>query len=169
MTDRAKQRFRMNLEKLIAFNSDLEVMGDRKWVDSCTNDYIAYMCKKIWMHELTEEEIRQANKAVTGYLQLRARVASSTKVQPGSQVVKGTVTRLKNKCQGHDDCGKHWYATVRTHQENTLYTRLPPGSYQEDLVGQDVEFYATVTVSSRDETFGFAHQVILFKEKSNAS
>lgn len=166
--DRARQRCKSNLDRLTAFNPALKVLGDRQWVDECENGFITYMAKKIWMYELTDDEVKQVNKAVTGYIKLRTMRSESTPVRPGNRVVKGTVINVKNQCREHETCGRHWYANVRTEEKNTIYTLLPPENYREDLVGQQVEFFACVTVSSRDKTFGFAHAVKLFKEKSNA-
>lgn len=167
--DRARKRFADNLAKLIDHNPDLSVLGDRKWIDDCTNDFIVHMSKKMWMHELADVEVVEINKAVSGYLKMRALVESSTPVESGNRLIKGVIVSMKQRCRTHELCGHHWYANVRTEDNNTIFTPLPPYSTR-DLIGKEIEYFGFITVSARDKTFGFAHQVKLLniKEESNA-
>src|SRR5690349_13895490 len=150
--DRARKRFADNLAKLTALNPNLSVLADRKWVDECTNNYVVHMCKKMWMSELTVDELMQFEKAATGYLKMQALVEQSTPVQDGNRIIRGTITSLKQRCRNHELCGQHWYANVRTEDNNTIYTPMPEGATPE-LIGQQVEFFAFITVSARDKTF----------------
>lgn len=168
--DRARKRFADNLTKLTAYNSELSVMGDRDWINQCTNDYIVHMSKRMWMYELVDVELPQIEKAVLGYLKMRALVESSTPVEFGNRVIRGTIVSMKQRCRNHEDCDQHWFGNVRTEDNNTIFTPLPPGSTRE-LIGQGIEYFAFITVSARDKTFGFAHhpKLMKLKENSNAS
>lgn len=175
--DKARQRVASNLAILKARNPELGVLGDQRWVNDCTNQYIQHMAKKIWMHELTDLEIEQVDKAVTGYLTMLRRRAEAGPVTPGGRIVKGEIFSVKKTCD-HDACYSHWRMNVRdTEEKNTIYTPILPDilglvDSPKDLVGCTVSFYAFVTVSTRDETFGFAHRPKLMtiqREGTNAS
>jgi hypothetical protein len=176
--DRARKRFRDNVALLEAHNPKLAVMGDRSWTDACTNQYICHMAKKLWMYDYTPTEVVQLEKAVLGYLEITARRAEAQPVQPGGRVIKGEIFSVKQSCKHDGDpCEKHWYMNVRdADQKNTIYTPIPlevlDVSMPQNLVGSTASFYAYITVSSRDETFGFAHHpklMTITKEKDNAS
>lgn len=167
--DRARKRFRDNLDKVVEVNPALEVLADQKWINNCTNNYIVHMARKMWLYDLTDEEIPGFSKAVTGYIDLLKRAAESTPVIPGNRTVKGVVMSARHSCRNHNVCDKHWSVNVRTEEQSTIYTPIP-AELVDGIVGKDIEYFAYVTVSSRDETFGFAHAVKLLKikEKSNA-
>lgn len=165
--DAARKRFADNVELLKSFNPDMVVMGDREWTDTkCTNPYIQHMAKKLWMHNLTDAEVLSLNKAVTGYLMIEKRIAEAEPIQTGGRVVKGQIVSVKKTCD-HEDCLKHYRVNVRDAQyKNTVYTPIPANVFREwvgdsseqELVGRDISFYAHISVSDRDETFGFAHK-----------
>lgn len=170
--DRARQRFADNIELLKKFNPELEIMSDRYWTDHCENSYIQHMAKKLWMHPFTEQEVEYVNKAVTGYLFRERQKAESEPVQPGGRVIKGTIMSVRKTCEHGDNehCMKHYRMNVRdTEARNTLYTPLPysflAGYDPQALVGKSISFYAYVTVSTRDNTFGFAHKPKLMQLK----
>ena len=172
--DRARQRFADNVALLTKFNPALAVMGDRDWTDKCENSYICHMAKKLWMHPLTQDEVENVNKAVTGYLYREAIKAQSNPVKAGGRVIKGQITSIKKTCDHEeaDGCTRHYRMNVRDGVEkNTIYTPIPRALYEQwesegiELVGRDVSFYAYITVSERDNTFGFAHRPKLMEIK----
>jgi hypothetical protein len=161
--DRARQRFANNVQLLRNFNDALSVMGDRDWTNACENSYIQHMAKKLWMHDFTPEEVRQVDKAVRGYLAVLNLRAQANPVVSGGRVVKGEIFSVKEVCDDHDPCGKHWKMNVRDHIERyAIYTPIPPEILDEwdpqDLVGRTVSYYAYLTASERDPSFGFAHR-----------
>lgn len=177
--DRARKRFASNVALLEAHNPALAVMGDRNWTGACTNQYICHMAKKLWLYDYTPHEVLQVEKAVLGYLSVEARRAEAQPVTPGGRVVHGEVFSVKQNCK-HEDvegCGQHWYMNVRDSEEkNTIYTPIPrhvlEGRKPESLMGATVSFYAYITRSERDNTFGFAHRPKLMtiqREGNNAS
>lgn len=176
--DKARKRFHDNVALLVAHNPKLAVMGDRNWTNECTNGYICHMAKKLWLYEYTSTEVLQVEKAVLGYLEILARRAEAQPVKPGGRVIKGEIFSVKQSCKHDGDpCEKHWFMNVRdADQKNTIYTPIPQFLMDElmpqELVGSTASFYAYITVSSRDETFGFAHHpklMTITKEKYNAS
>jgi len=176
--DRARKRFADNVQMLEAHNPKLAVMGDRDWTGACTNQYICHMAKKLWLHDLTPTEVLALEKAVLGYLSVLERRAQAKPVTPGGKIIKGQVFSVKQACK-HDapQCDEHWYMNVRDEVEkNAIYTPIPIEVLEKwvptDLVGHTVSFYAYVTASGRDETFGFAHRprlMTISEEKANAS
>lgn len=166
--DRARQRFADNVDLLTKFNPELAVMGDRDWTNACTNEYVQHMAKKLWMHPFTDQEVEHVNKAVSGYLLRERRRAEAQPQVPGGRVVKGEVFSVKKACD-HTNCRKHYKMNIRDHEyKNTLYTPIPEPHLPQDpetLVGADVSFYAYITVSERDNTFGFAHKPKLMEIK----
>lgn len=169
--DRARQRFADNVKLLTEFNPALAVMGDRDWTNNCENSYICHMAKKLWMHPFTPDEVENVNKAVTGYLHREAVRAQSKPVKGGGRVIKGRITSVKKTCED-EDCTRHYRMNVRdTVEENTIYTPIPRALYEQwesegiELVGRDISFYAYITVSLRDNTFGFAHRPKLMEIK----
>lgn len=175
--DRARQRFANNVELLKKFNPELAVMGDRDWTNACENSYIQHMAKKLWMYDLTEHEVQQVNKAVTGYLGVLRLREQATPVQSGGRVVKGEIFSVRPVCTDHPECGKHWKMNVRDHVERyAIYTPIPQEILDEwdphDLVGRTVSYYAYLTASERDPSFGFAHRpklMTISEENRNAS
>ena len=161
--DRARQRFANNVQLLRNFNDALSVMGDRDWTNACENSYIQHMAKKLWMHDFTPEEVRQVDKAVRGSLAVLNLRAQANPVVSGGRVVKGEIFSVKEVCVDHDPCGKHWKMNVRDHIERyAIYTPIPPEILDDwdpqDLVGRTVSYYAYLTASERDPSFGFAHR-----------
>jgi len=175
--DRARQRFANNVQLLRNFNEALSVMGDRDWTNACENSYIQHMAKKLWMHDFTPEEVRQVDKAVRGYLAVLNLRAQANPVVSGGRVVKGEIFSVKEVCDDHPPCGKHWKMNVRDHVERyAIYTPIPPEVLDEwnpeDLVGRTVSYYAYLTASERDPSFGFAHRpklMTISEENRNAS
>lgn len=177
--DRARQRFASNSELLAKFNPDLGVMGDREWTDACENPYIQHMAKKMWMHNLTETEVVQINKAVTGYLDVLRIRAQAQPVQPGGQIVRGEIFSIRRVCPDHHgpECQRHWKMNVRDEEKKyAVYTPIPQSILDvwspEELIGHTVSYYAYLTPSQRDPGFGFAHRpklMTIYKEKRNAS
>lgn len=176
--DRARQRFASNVELLKAHNPALSVMGDRDWTNACRNQYIQYMAKKLWLYEYKPHEVLQVEKAVLGYLDVEARRAEAQPVESGNRIIKGEVFSVKQNCRQHENaetCGKHWYMSVRdSEQKNTIYTPIPDAFLTDsprDLIGSQVSFYAYITASERDHTFGFAHRpkLMTIERESNAS
>jgi hypothetical protein len=172
--DRARQRFADNVELLKSFNPALAVMGDRDWTNNCENSYVQHMAKKLWMHPFTQEEVENVNKAVTGYLYRESLKANANPVQAGGRVIKGKIFSVKKTCEHEDaeDCTRHYRMNVRDAVDrNTIYTPIPRAIYEQwlseeiDLIGRDVSFYAYITVSERDKTFGFAHRPKLMEIK----
>lgn len=170
--DRARQRFADNVALLTGFNPQLAVMGDREWTNKCDNPYVQHMAKKLWMHPFTEQEVEHVNKAVTGYLYRESLKADANPVQPGGRVIKGTIHSVKKTCEheGADICTRHYRMNVRDAvDKNTIYTPIPRAVYEQwagiELVGREVSFYAYITVSERDNTFGFAHKPKLMEIK----
>jgi len=160
--DRARQRFADNVALLTSHDPELAVMGDRDWTNACTNGYIAHMAKAMWMRNFSDEEVTQVTKAVKGYLMIERRKAEATPVIPGGRVIHGEVFSVKKTCE-HDGCARHWRMNVRdTEHRNTIYTPIPfdilRGRDPKELVGLKVKFYAHISASERDETFGFAHK-----------
>ena len=130
------------------------------------------MAKKLWLFDYTEHDVELITKAVKGYLKVLEHRAKAQPVERGNRIVKGEITSLKKSCD-HPDCRRHWYMNVRDQNHSLVYTPIPDTLLPEnpkDLVGQYVEFYAFVTVSVRDHTFGFAHRpkLMTIKEDSHA-
>lgn len=172
--DKARQRFADNVALLTNHDPELAVMGDREWTNACTNEYIQYMAKKLWLHEYSEEDVLQVTKAVTGYLMIMRRKAEAEPMIPGGRIIHGEICSVRKHCD-HDGCEKHWRMNVRDYtHKNTVYTPIPYGimqSYQnpKDLVGMSVKYYAYITVSERDQTFGFAHRPKLMEVERKES
>jgi hypothetical protein len=174
--DRARKRFQTNVEKLTAHNPELAVMGDRDWTASCGHPFIERMAKKLWLFDYSERDIEQIEKAVTGFLSIQRQRAEAEPVRPGGQVVKGRIMSVKQACDSHGDCPHHWYMNVKSEEaRHILYTPIPVEYAEQgphELIGDTISFYAYVTVSERDETFGFAHRpklmTITKREKQNA-
>lgn len=161
--DNARKRFADNAALLKNHDPELAVMGDRDWTNNCTNDYIAHMAKAMWMRDFNEEEVKQVTKAVKGYLMIQRRKAEAEPVLPGGRIIHGEIVSVRQSCDHGPDCNKHWRMNVRDHTyKNTIYTPIPYGIIQgntpEELKGSDVKFYAYISVSERDQTFGFAHR-----------
>lgn len=171
--DKARQRFKDNVELLTKHDPDLAVMGDREWTARCDNEFIQRMAKKLWLFDYTPNDVYHITKAVKGYLKVLEHREKAQPVQPGSRVVKGEITSVKKSCD-HPDCIKHWYMNVRDENHSSVYTPIPSSLLPErpkDLVGNEASFFAYVTVSVRDKTFGFAHRpkLMTIKENSHAS
>lgn len=174
--DRARKRFQDNVSKLTAHNPELAIMGDRDWTASCGHPFIERMAKKLWLYDYSDRDVEQIEKAVTGFLSIQRQRAEAEPVVPGGQIVKGRIMSVKRACDSHGDCLQHWYMNVKQDgPRNILYTPIPEEYIEEDphkLIGDTVSFYAYVTVSDRDKTFGFAHRpklmTITQKEKTNA-
>lgn len=171
--DNARRRFKENVELLTKHDPDLAVMGDREWTSTCDNEFIQRMAKKLWLFDYTPRDVELVTKAVKGYLKLIEHRAKAQPVEKGNRVVRGEITSLRKSCD-HTDCNKHWYMNVRDENFSLVYTPiseylLPANPKQ--LVGCEISFYAYVTVSGRDITFGFAHRprLMTIKEKANAS
>lgn len=170
--DNARRRFKENVELLTKHDPALAVMGDRDWTNACDNEFIQRMAKKLWLFDYTEHDVELITKAVKGYLKVLEHRAKAQPVERGNRIVKGEITSLKKSCD-HPDCRRHWYMNVRDQNHSLVYTPIPDTLLPEnpkDLVGQYVEFYAFVTVSVRDHTFGFAHRpkLMTIKEDSHA-
>jgi hypothetical protein len=161
--DKARQRFADNVALLTKFDPELAVMGDREWTNACTNEFIQYMAKKLWLFDYRDDEVEQVAKAVKGYLMVQRLKAEAKPMVPGGRIIHGEICSVKKHCD-HEDCTKHWRMNVRDHTyKNMVYTPIPYGIMQQypdpkKLIGMDVKYYAHITVSDRDETFGFAHQ-----------
>lgn len=162
--DKARQRFKHNVELLTAHDPALAVMGDRDWTNACENPYIQYMAKKLWLFDYRPDEVVQLAKAVTGYLKVLERRRLAQPVEPGNRIIKGEIASVRLSCP-HDDesCIQHWFMSVRDmDHHNMIYTPIPRKVLEEceakDLVGQYTSYYAYITVSERDNTFGFAHR-----------
>lgn len=164
--DGARKRFADNLARLEQYNPELAIMRNRDWTDNqCTNDFIRHMAKKLWMHPFTDDEVFQVNKAVTGYLLLEKRRREAAPMIGGGRVIHGEIFSVKKTCD-HTDCTRHYRMNVRDEQyKNTVYTPIPSKLFEdwapEELIGSSVSFYAYITVSDRDNTFGFAHRPTL--------
>lgn len=175
--DRARVRFANNVALLTKFNEELAVMGDRDWTNACENQYIQYMAKKLWLFDFSEEEVKQVNKAVTGYLGVLKLRAQANPVQAGGRIVKGEIFSVRRSCEHGDDCSKHWRMNVRDHVERyAIYTPIPEELLEEfeprELMGRTVSYFAYLTVSRRDPSFGFAHRpkfMTISREHRNAS
>lgn len=173
--DRARQRFASNLRLLTKFNAELVVMGDRNWTNECHNSYIQHMAKKMWLYDFTPLEVTQVNKAVTGYLGLLELRAKANPVKPGGHVVKGEILSVKRVCEDQE-CSRHWKMGVRDDVEGySIYTPIPldiADQYTDmtELIGHTVSYYAYLTASERDPSFGFAHRpkLMTIEEKRNA-
>lgn len=170
--DNARRRFKENVDLLTQHDPDLAVMGDRDWTNACDNEFIQRMAKKLWLYDYTDRDVELITKAVKGYLKLLEHRSKAQPVEAGNRIVKGEVTSLKNSCD-HPNCRKHWYMNVRDENHSLVHTPIPESLLPEtpkSLIGQGVEFYAYVTVSARDNTFGFAHRpkLMTLKEDSHA-
>ncbi len=171
--DMARVRFKNNVERLTKHNPALAVMGDRDWTNASTNPYIQYMAKKLWLLDYTQRDVDQLTKAVLGYLKILEQRANASPVAPGNRVVKGEVVSVKQGCV-HPNCLKHWYMNVREDESRSLIYTPIPQEFMDDVqanVGKAVSFYAYITASARDNTFGFAHKpkLMTMKENQNAS
>lgn len=168
--DKARQRFKDNVKLLTEHDPALAVMGDRDWTGACENEFIVRMAKKLWLFDYNPRDVELVTKAVKGYLKLLEHRKLAQPVVPGNRVVKGVVTSVKKSCD-HPDCRRHWYINVRDEGYSLIYTPIaesllptPPKA----LVGQQVSYFAYVTASVRDNTFGFAHRVKLMTIKDNS-
>lgn len=171
--DNARRRFRDNVALLTKHDPDLAVMGDREWTNACDNEFIQRMAKKLWLFDYNDRDIELITKAVKGYLKVLEHRAKAQPVQRGNRVIHGEVTSLKKSCD-HPNCRKHWYMNVRDENHSLVYTPIPEDLLPEnpkDLVGRQVSFYAFVSASARDNTFGFAHRpkLMTIKEEQHAS
>lgn len=168
--DKARQRFKDNVKLLIEHDLALAVMGDREWTGACENEFIVRMAKKLWLFDYNDRDVELVTKAVKGYLKLLEDRALAQPVVPGNRVVKGLITSVKKSCD-HPDCRKHWYMNVRDDGFSLIYTPIAESllpATPKDLVGQQASFWAYVTVSVRDKTFGFAHRVKLMTIRENS-
>lgn len=171
--DNARLRFKRNVELLTEHDPDLAVMGDREWTNACENEFIQRMAKKLWLFDYTPNDVYHITKAVKGYLKVLENRAKAKPVVKGDRIVKGEITSIRKSCD-HESCRKHYYMNVRDENYSSVYTPVPEPllpAPAKDLVGCEVSFYAYVTVSARDNTFGFAHRpkLMTIKENSNAS
>lgn len=172
--DRARQRFANNVALLTNHDPELAVMGDRDWTNSCTNEYVQYMAKKLWMHDFTPDDVAGLTKAVKGYLMIERRRAEAEPMIAGGRIIHGEIVSVRKHCDHGDDCQKHWRMNVRDYtHKNTIYTPIPYGIMQmhepKNLVGMSVKYYAYISVSERDKTFGFAHRPKLMEVERKES
>jgi hypothetical protein len=131
------------------------------------------MAKKLWLFDFTDRDIEFTTKAVKGYLKVLDHRSKAQPVVKGNRVIHGEITSVKKSCD-HVDCRRHWYMNVRDENHSLVYTPIPDTMLPDNpksLVEQHVSFYAYVTVSARDITFGFAHRpkLMTIKENQNAS
>ena len=166
--DRAHVRHQENLAKLVEYNPELSVMADQEWIDSCRNEYIVKMAKKMYLYPLMAHEIRQIDKAVTGYLAMLESKRDHQPVPRGNGIVTGVVTHVKMTCD-HENCSKHLKMSILEDNRYTIYAPVVPDILGADdpssLIGDRVSFYASLTRSDRDPTFGFAHKPKLMRRK----
>lgn len=161
--DKARQRFADNVALLTNHDPELAVMGDRDWTNACTNEFIQYMAKKLWLFPYEQKDVDAVTKAVKGYLMVQRRKAEAEPMIEGGRIIHGLICSVKKHCD-HTDCNKHWRMNVRDYtHKNMVYTPIPYGIMQQytdprELVGMSVKYYAHITVSLQDETFGFAHK-----------
>jgi len=160
--DKARQRFADNVALLTNHDPELAVMADRDWTNACTNEYIQHMAKVLWMRDYTEQDLLGVAKAVKGYLLVQRRKAEAAPMIAGGRIIHGEICTVRKHCD-HENCDKHWRMNVRDFTyKNTIYTPIPYGIVQmydpRELVGMSVKYYAHISVSERDETFGFAHR-----------
>jgi hypothetical protein len=172
--DKARQRFADNVALLTKHDPELAVMGDRDWTNACTNEFIQHMAKVLWMRDYTEQDVLSVTKAVKGYLLVLRRKAEAEPMIPGGRIIHGEICTVRQHCDHGPSCQKHWRMNVRDYtHKNTIYTPIPYGIMQmyepKDLVGMSVKYYAHISVSERDNTFGFAHRPKLMEVERKES
>lgn len=112
-------------------------------------------------YDLTEKQVAAVVRTITREAawkqEAEDRKATATPLLAGRQTITGKVTSCKWK-DGAYGSGFKWI--VQTEDGARVYGSVPAAwqdaAEMDQLVGQEVTFKATVTVSDDDQTFGFA-------------